>query len=156
MHNRAAIEANAAAWGYTKVALSFFVSLLVTWVCHKPLALYHRGTLLLNVLIKQVPSSINRVYSLIHPDLVSLPFTYASGIVLPLVGFWNALIYVTTSWSAVYMLFNGNLPMNGAVKAPSLLFNPKPSLGSRRRAGSESDSVAGLTPVGEGSGYHQV
>lgn len=30
--NRAAMEANRAAWGYTKVALLFFVSLLVTWV----------------------------------------------------------------------------------------------------------------------------
>lgn len=30
--NRAALEANAAAWGYTKVALLFFVSLLITWV----------------------------------------------------------------------------------------------------------------------------
>ena len=31
--NRAAIEANRAIWGYTRVALLFFVSLLVTWVC---------------------------------------------------------------------------------------------------------------------------
>ena len=30
--SRAALEANTAAWGYTKVALLFFVSLLVTWV----------------------------------------------------------------------------------------------------------------------------
>lgn len=30
--NRANLEANRAAWGYTKVALLFFVSLLVTWV----------------------------------------------------------------------------------------------------------------------------
>ncbi|KAL8747197.1 MAG: hypothetical protein Q9190_000904 [Brigantiaea leucoxantha] len=31
-NNKAALEANTAAWGYTKVALLFFVSLLVTWV----------------------------------------------------------------------------------------------------------------------------
>lgn len=31
--NKAAMEANTAAWGYTKVALLFFVSLLITWVC---------------------------------------------------------------------------------------------------------------------------
>ena len=31
-NNRAAMEANRAAFGYTKVALLFFVSLLVTWV----------------------------------------------------------------------------------------------------------------------------
>lgn len=30
--NRAAMEANTAAWGYTKVALLFFVSLLITWL----------------------------------------------------------------------------------------------------------------------------
>ena len=34
--NRAAMEANTAAWAYTKCALLFFVSLLITWVsdCH--------------------------------------------------------------------------------------------------------------------------
>ena len=31
-NHKAAMEANTAAWGYTKVALLFFVSLLVTWV----------------------------------------------------------------------------------------------------------------------------
>ena len=31
-NNRAALQANTAAWGYTKVALLFFISLLVTWV----------------------------------------------------------------------------------------------------------------------------
>ena len=36
-NNRAALEANAAAWGYTKVALLFFISLLVTWVSPKHL-----------------------------------------------------------------------------------------------------------------------
>ena len=32
IRHRIAIEANTAAWGYTKVALLFFISLLVTWV----------------------------------------------------------------------------------------------------------------------------
>lgn len=31
-NNRIAMEANTAAWGYTKVAVLFFISLLVTWV----------------------------------------------------------------------------------------------------------------------------
>ena len=38
--HRAAMEANTAAWGYTKIALLFFISLLVTWVSrthHNPL-----------------------------------------------------------------------------------------------------------------------
>jgi len=32
-HHTAALAANAAAWGYTKCAILFFVSLTITWVC---------------------------------------------------------------------------------------------------------------------------
>ena len=32
LQHNVALEANAAAWGYTKCALLFFVSLLITWV----------------------------------------------------------------------------------------------------------------------------
>ncbi|KAL8791871.1 MAG: hypothetical protein Q9195_005533 [Heterodermia aff. obscurata] len=76
--NRAAMEANSAVWGYTKVALLFFVSLLVTWV----------------------PSSINRVYALVHPNHVPKSYEYAAGIVLSLMGFWNSVIYIATSRAA--------------------------------------------------------
>lgn len=77
------MEANRAAFGYTKVASLFFVSLLVTWV----------------------PSSINRVYSLIYPEDISVPYAYAAGIVLSLMGFWNSVIYITTSRAACTTLF---------------------------------------------------
>ena len=83
--NRAAMEANRAAYNYTKIASLFFVSLLVTWV----------------------PSSINRVYSLIHPDSVSVDYAYAAGIVLSLMGFWNSVIYIATSHHACKVLFEG-------------------------------------------------
>ncbi|KAL8709575.1 MAG: hypothetical protein Q9220_005667 [cf. Caloplaca sp. 1 TL-2023] len=73
--HRAALEANTAAWHYTKVALLFFVSLCVTWI----------------------PSSINRIYDLAHPDDVSYPLNFVSAIVLPLMGFWNGVIYVATT-----------------------------------------------------------
>lgn len=79
--NKAAMEANRAAFGYAKVAALFFVSLLVTWV----------------------PSSINRVYSLIHPEGVNVGLAYAAGVVLSLMGFWNGVIYVVTSWRACKM-----------------------------------------------------
>ena len=39
-HNNAALEANAAAWGYTRTASLFYVSLLITWVSqslHNPM-----------------------------------------------------------------------------------------------------------------------
>lgn len=106
----------------------------------------------------QVPSSMNRVYSLIHPALVSLPFSYASGIVLPLMGFWNSVIYITTSWGAVRLLFSGKLNQkSGSVKRSSIGFNSRPSLGARKwtGTGTESDSVKGFA-VGHGSEYDQV
>ncbi|MCJ1440531.1 MAG: hypothetical protein MMC23_001015 [Stictis urceolatum] len=80
--NNVALEANAAAWGYTKCALLFFVSLLITWV----------------------PSSIFRVHSLVNHKPGYFPLAYATGLVLPLMGFWNTVIYITTSWSAVKAL----------------------------------------------------
>lgn len=101
----------------------------------------------------QVPSSINRAYSLVYPDLVSLPFTYASGIVLPLMGFWNSVIYITTSWPAVRGLFSTS---NYGVRRSSLVFNRRPSVGIRKWTGSESDSVKRLSPIWKRSGYDQV
>ena len=35
-----------------------------------------------------------------------MPFTYASSVVLPLMGFWNSVIYITTSWTACKFLFS--------------------------------------------------
>ncbi|KAI4165523.1 MAG: hypothetical protein LQ342_000935 [Letrouitia transgressa] len=119
-NNRAALEANTAAWGYTKV-----------------------------------PSSMNRVYSLIHPELVSIPFTYASAIVLPLMGFWNSVIYITTSWAAtkdICCSILGNICSRTWIAGPSprlsSFWRPKGSEVSTnsngREEGSLSDSTRGL------------
>lgn len=75
-------EANTAIWSYTKVSLLFFVAMMVTWI----------------------PSSANRAYSAAHTDEVSLPLEYMSALVLPLQGFWNAIIYATTSLQACKQL----------------------------------------------------
>ncbi|ORY71781.1 uncharacterized protein BCR38DRAFT_480266 [Pseudomassariella vexata] len=80
---RANFEANNAAWSYTKCAILFFTAILVTWI----------------------PSSANRVYSVINAGAVSVPLEFMSAIVLPLQGFWNAVIYVVTSWKACKMFF---------------------------------------------------
>lgn len=80
---RAAYEANNAAWSYTKCAILFFTALLVTWI----------------------PSSANRVYSVIHVE-ANYPLEYMSAFVLPLQGFWNAIIYIVTSWKACRMLWD--------------------------------------------------
>ena len=83
-----ALEANTAAWRYTKSCVLFFASLLVTWL----------------------PSSVNRVYALVWPDLVP-PYglSYVASLVLPLTGFWNSIIYVTTSWSACKALWGEDI-----------------------------------------------
>ncbi|CAM1510028.1 Fc.00g003630.m01.CDS01 [Cosmosporella sp. VM-42] len=77
-------ELNNAAWSYTKCALLFFTAILITWI----------------------PSSANRVYSVIHGKHSSAPLEFMSAFVLPLQGFWNALIYAVTSWNACKNLAN--------------------------------------------------
>jgi hypothetical protein len=62
-------------YAYTRVALLFCTSILITWV----------------------PASINRVYGLQHPDTPSFALNAASAVVLPLQGFWNTVIYFVTS-----------------------------------------------------------
>jgi hypothetical protein len=64
-------------WAYTKCAILFAVSILITWV----------------------PASINRIYGLIYPVDPSFALNVGSAIVLPLQGFWNTVIYFMTSWS---------------------------------------------------------
>lgn len=118
--NKATMEANRAAFGYAKVASLFFVSLLVTWV----------------------PSSINRVYSLIHPDTISVQYTYAAGIVLSLMGFWNAVIYIATSHRACGALIVSIFNHDGR----ALATRDVAELGSARSRVREGhgDSVEGL------------
>ncbi|KAG5929040.1 hypothetical protein E4U42_007351 [Claviceps africana] len=87
-------ELNNAAWSYTKVSILFFTAIIITWI----------------------PSSANRVFSLIHDKKTSMPLEFMSAFVLPLQGFWNAVIYATTSWSACKELLDHLL-----VKKPSAL-----------------------------------
>ncbi|KAL3963515.1 hypothetical protein ACCO45_000519 [Purpureocillium lilacinum] len=82
--NRIHQEINNAAWQYTKCALLFFVVILITWL----------------------PSSANRVYSHIHPRETSVTLQFMSATVLPLQGFWNAVIYAVTSWAACRKLLD--------------------------------------------------
>lgn len=81
---RANYEANNAAWSYTKCAILFFTAILITWI----------------------PSSANRVYSVINGGAVSIPLEFMSAFVLPLQGFWNAAIYIVTSWKATKMFIS--------------------------------------------------
>ncbi|KAM0268240.1 hypothetical protein ACHAQH_010022 [Verticillium albo-atrum] len=82
-------DINRAAWQYTKCALLFFGVILITWI----------------------PSSANRVYSHIHPQEVSVSLQFMSATVLPLQGFWNAIIYAMTSWAACKLLLKEKGPV---------------------------------------------
>ncbi|KFY91441.1 hypothetical protein V500_04672 [Pseudogymnoascus sp. VKM F-4518 (FW-2643)] len=81
---RKASPADRAAWAYLKCALLFFFALLITWV----------------------PATINRVATLVRPDLVSFPLNFIESIFLPLQGFWNAVIYISTSIPAFKALIS--------------------------------------------------
>ncbi|KAK3501829.1 hypothetical protein B0T13DRAFT_211743 [Neurospora crassa] len=74
---------NSAMWHYSKCSLFFFTALLVTWI----------------------PSSCNRVYSVVHHNQTVKVLEYMGAGVLPLQGFWNALIYAVTSWKACQGFF---------------------------------------------------
>ncbi|KUJ14603.1 uncharacterized protein LY89DRAFT_143917 [Mollisia scopiformis] len=69
---------------YTKCAGLFAISILVTWV----------------------PASFNRIYGIIYPDgRYVYALNIASALVLPLQGFWNAVIFFSTSVGIVKMVW---------------------------------------------------
>jgi hypothetical protein len=103
-------EASSATWAYTKYAMLFFIALLVTWVglveVHYSLKIVLGSFRVLICSTLQVPSTINRVYSLARPNDFNFSLNYASSFVLPLQGFWNSLIYVSISWPAFKLLWS--------------------------------------------------
>ncbi|KAF2230667.1 hypothetical protein EV356DRAFT_536155 [Viridothelium virens] len=70
-------SANKAALSYYKVALLMFVALSVVWI----------------------PSTINRLYSLVVPEKQSFPLNFLAAGVLPMQGAWNAAVFLDTSWT---------------------------------------------------------
>lgn len=62
--------------------------------------IYEKKKTKVYIYMVQVPSSINRVYSLVHPDKPSYTFEFIAATVLPLQGFWQTLIYIAISWSS--------------------------------------------------------
>jgi hypothetical protein len=65
--------------------------------------LYLSRTNLINL---EVPSTINRVYTLVYAGEVSFTLNYIESLVLPLQGFWNAVIYIATSIPACKATWN--------------------------------------------------
>ncbi|KAI1086191.1 hypothetical protein F5B19DRAFT_181958 [Rostrohypoxylon terebratum] len=64
---------------YLRTSFVFAISVFVTWT----------------------PSSINRVHDLVYAETASFALNLASAVVLPLQGVWNAVIFFSTSWTAL-------------------------------------------------------
>lgn len=122
-HMQAAMQANEAAFSYCKCALLFFASLLVTWV----------------------PSSINRVYTLVYPHAYPFPLLFVAALVLPLQGLWNGLIYTATSLPECRALCSQLMEYWAPRKNKSL--RPYPPIISQESLGSSRDTREGV-PTG--------
>ncbi|KAI0842785.1 hypothetical protein F5Y06DRAFT_304483 [Hypoxylon sp. FL0890] len=64
---------------YLRTSFVFAISVFVTWT----------------------PSSVNRVHDLVYAESASFALNLASAVVLPLQGVWNAVIFFSTSWTAL-------------------------------------------------------
>lgn len=84
---------------------------------------------------------MNRVYTLIYPDKESVGLDFASGVVLPLQGFWNGIIYVSVSWPSVKTVLSSlrQTPKSLKISRPFPLANDN-LVGERRLRGKTSDS----------------
>ncbi|KAF2735095.1 hypothetical protein EJ04DRAFT_492119 [Polyplosphaeria fusca] len=76
---RLARDGNTAAWGYFKVAFLMFAALFIVWV----------------------PSTINRLQQFAQKGQPIFGLNLASALVLPLQGFWNAMVYISTTWPEI-------------------------------------------------------
>ncbi|KAF2641665.1 hypothetical protein P280DRAFT_282059 [Massarina eburnea CBS 473.64] len=76
VRRRNGTKVNAAALGYFKVAFLMFAALVCVWV----------------------PSTANRLQQFISKDHAIFGLNLASALVLPLQGFWNSMIYISTTW----------------------------------------------------------
>ncbi|KAJ6262258.1 hypothetical protein Dda_3064 [Drechslerella dactyloides] len=120
--NRRTMKANAAAWAYTRCAFLFFIGLIITWF----------------------PSSLNRVYGIIHPTDQQFGLYITASLVLPAQGLWNFVIYVTTSWGSCKLMWR-DISIHFAWGGVSFL-RKKPSLESLSGDRKATTTNAGHSP----------
>ena len=82
---------------------------------------------------------------------MSFPFNYTAGLVLPLMGFWNTVIYVVTSWDAVKTLFH-TAPRR--VRPVSLTYMAG-DMGRARNISSRGVSVREISPERRKRGHQR-
>jgi hypothetical protein len=95
------VDANKAALSYCKTAMLFFIALICVWYAS---TCYVRVSLA-NLCVLRVPSTVNRVYTLVTPNNPKFGLEFSSGLVLPLQGCWNTVIYIVTSLPACKALW---------------------------------------------------
>jgi len=102
------------------------------------------------MLVTWIPSSANRLYSVVNDGEVSLGLEYAAAFVLPLQGFWNALIYTTTSLAACKAFWHR--VCSGKRASMSGMFSGSEAGGYRENRSNkmyiETDSIDNLTQPG--------
>ncbi|CAD6448877.1 5b588a3d-5b50-4c68-802b-8cd30523de75 [Sclerotinia trifoliorum] len=80
-------ETNPEAWLYARVAILFFIAMIITWV----------------------PASVNRIWQMADPSAINFSLNYIESLMLSLQGVWNVIVYVITSQTAcqrlAYQLF---------------------------------------------------
>ncbi|QSZ32504.1 hypothetical protein DSL72_002082 [Monilinia vaccinii-corymbosi] len=83
-------ETNPEAWLYARVAILFFLAMIITWV----------------------PASVNRIWQMANPKAINFPLNYIESLVLSLQGVWNVIVYIITSQTAcrrlAYRTFSGS------------------------------------------------
>ncbi|MCJ1451450.1 hypothetical protein MMC28_001787 [Mycoblastus sanguinarius] len=122
-------ETNSDAWLYARVAFLFYCALLLSWV----------------------PSSINRLYSVAHPDRLNFGLNYTEALVLPLQGFWNVIVYIITSQRACRNLWRSFICREEIPQQNITLADDVP-LKNTSRSGTDSGSKFGSGVRGGGKG----
>jgi hypothetical protein len=85
----------------------------------------------ISILVTWVPASVNRIHGLKNPTDPSFALNVGSALVLPLQGFWNAVIYFVTSLNICKTVLTGRIEARD--KSRRVWTGDVINLGGRRR-----------------------
>ena len=92
---------------------------------------------------------MNRVYNLAYPNRVSFGYNFAGALVLPLMGFWNSIIYLVISHETLKEIFHGHIYRSSWLYWK--LFGDKADTTDHTRKASELSGQSGATNTGSRS-----
>ncbi|KAL8917206.1 MAG: hypothetical protein Q9208_008108 [Pyrenodesmia sp. 3 TL-2023] len=121
-------SSNPGAWLYARVAFLFFVSMVIIWI----------------------PSSVNRVYALAHPDRINYPLNYISALLLPAQGIFNCIVYVVTSRTAVKQFGRSLVGHEGMAWREGMFFGGGSKKKGRKgmNMSEDAEELVGMPPSG--------